>query len=307
MDITFGNEQIFLLLPKLTMDQAREKAWDKKTSVFSSGLTGLFNRPKAEEVQITYSESRYEPFWHVACNVHYKYDRTRSYNVPVIAPEVQSVTVEGKDYSIPTTQRQFTIKGTEHCVEEASTDVIIDAVRGQEQKEQKWKKYVRLDKEAVSDLSMLSIDGNIVVMPEVRASAVVRQVFASILRPIQADLIHEEKADFSTVALYFRPVYAFEYKWEKGGKTVVAEFDGLTGEMNSGGVTLRQQVNSMMSHDLLFDISAEVANMLIPGGGIAVRVAKEWQKNETSKNETPKIEIPEIEMQDLIGQRKRKV
>jgi hypothetical protein len=31
MDITFGKEQIFRLLPKLTMDQAREKAWDKKT------------------------------------------------------------------------------------------------------------------------------------------------------------------------------------------------------------------------------------------------------------------------------------
>ena len=270
MDITFGKEQIFRLLPKLTMDQAREKAWDKKTSVFSSGLTGFFNRPKSEEVHITYSEYRYEPFWHVVCNVRYEYDRTRGYNVPVIAPEVQSVTIDGKDYSIPTTQRQFTIRGTEHCVEEASADIVIDAMRGQEQKEQKWKKYLRLDKELVSDLSELSIDGNIIVMPEMRASAVVRQVFASLLRPIQADIIHEEKADFSIVELYFRPVYAFEYRWEKAGKTVVAEFDGLTGEISSGGVTLRQQVNNMISRELLFDISAEVANMLIPGGGIAV-------------------------------------
>ena len=274
MDIAFGNEQIFRLLPKLTMDQAREKAWDKKTSVFGSGLTGFFNRPKPEEVQITYSEYRYEPFWHVDCNVRYKYDRTRGYNVPVLAPEVQSVTIDGKDYSIPTTQRQFTIKGTEHCIEEASTDVIIDAVSGQEQKEQRWKKYLRLDKESVSDLSNLSIEESIVVMPEMRASAVVRKILASLLRPIQADTIHEEKADFNIVDLYFRPVYAFEYKWEKASKTVVAEFDGLTGEMISGGVTLRQQVDNMMTRDLLFDVSAEAANMLIPGGGIAVRVTK---------------------------------
>lgn len=271
MDITFGKEQIFRLLPKLNMDQARERAWDKKTSVFGSGLTGFFSRPKSEEVQITYNEYRYEPFWHVACSVRYDYDRTHGYNVPVLAPEVKSVTIEGKDYSIKTKPRQFTITGIEHCIEESSTEVIFDAVRLQEQD---WKKYLCLDKEPVSDLSNLSIDGSIVVTPEMRASAVVRKVLASLLRPIQADTIHEEKADVNTVDLYFRPVYAFEYKWETKGKTAVAEFDGLTGEMTSGGVTFRQQVEKIMTRDLLFDVSAEAANLLIPGGGIAVRVAK---------------------------------
>jgi hypothetical protein len=271
METTFGKEQIFRLLPKLNLDQARERAWDKKTSVFGSGLTGFFSRPKPEEVQITYSEYRYEPFWHVACNVHYEYDRTRGYNVPVSAPEVQRVTIDGKDYSITAKPRQFTIKGTEHCIEVASTEVIFDAVRLQEQD---WKKYLRMDKEPVSDLSELSIDESIVVTPEMRASAVVRKVLASLLRPIQADIIHEEKADVNIVDLYFRPVYAFEYKWETKGKTAVAEFDGLTGEMTSGGVTFRQQVEKMITRDLIFDVGTEAANLLIPGGGIAVRVAK---------------------------------
>ena len=192
-----------------------------------------------------------------------------------LAPEVKSVTIDGKDYSITAKPQQFTITGTEHCIEEASTEVIFDAVRLQEQD---WKKYLRLDKESVSDLSKLSIDGSIVVTPEMRASAVVRKVLASLLRPIQADIIHEEKADVNIVDLYFRPVYAFEYKWETKGKTAVAEFDGLTGEMTSGGVTFRQQVEKVITRDLIFDVSAEAANLLIPGGGIAVRVAKEWQK-----------------------------
>ena len=116
-------------------------------------------------------------------------------------------------------------------------------------------------------------------MPVMRASAVVRQVLTSLLRPIQADTIYEEKADVNIVELYFRPVYAFEYKWEpnnskKGSETAVAEFDGLTGEMTSGGVTLRQQVDNVMTRDFLFDVSAEAANLLIPGGGIAVRATK---------------------------------
>lgn len=276
MDIKIGNEQIFCLRPTLTMERAREKAWDKKTSVFG-GFIKIFNRPKSEEIQITYSEFRYEPFWHVACNVHYDYDRMCSYNIKIPDLEVKRVTIDGKDYPVTTEPRQFTIKGIEHCIEENKDNVIIDALHGQEKKD--WEKYLSDEKEIVSDLSQLSTDGNIVVMPVMRASAVVRQVLTSLLRPIQADTIYEEKADVNIVELYFRPVYAFEYKWEpnnskKGSETAVAEFDGLTGEMTSGGVTLRQQVDNVMTRDFLFDVSAEAANLLIPGGGIAVRATK---------------------------------
>jgi hypothetical protein len=76
------------------------------------------------------------------------------------------------------------------------------------------------------------------------------------------------------VGLYFRPVYAFEYKWETKGKTAVAEFDGLTGTMTTGGITLRQQVEKVITRDLIFDLGAMTASMLIPGGNIAVRMAK---------------------------------
>jgi hypothetical protein len=271
MDIRFGEEQIFRLLPTLSMDDAREKAWDKKTSVFGSGLTGIFSRPKSEDVKITYNEFRYEPFWHIACNVRYEYDRTRSYNVPVPSPEVKRVTIDGKDYTIAAEPRQFAITGTEHCIEESGTQVIFDAVRG---KEQMWEKYLRFDKETVIDIDKLSTDGCIVVMPEMRASAAVRQVLASMLKPIQADIIHEEKANIHIVDLYFRPVYAFEYKWESKGKTTVAEFDGLTGVMTSGGVTLRQQFEKMITRDLIFDVGADAANLLLPGSSIALKVAK---------------------------------
>ncbi|MDD4653019.1 MAG: hypothetical protein PHQ34_12415, partial [Methanothrix sp.] len=234
-------------------------------------LTGLFSRPKSEDVKITYNEFRYEPFWHIACNVHYEYDRTRSYNVPVIAPEVKSVTVDGKNYTIAAEPRQFAITGTEHCMEESGTEIIFDAVRG---KEQKWEKYLRFDKETVIDIEKLSSEGCLVVMPEMRASAAVRQVLASMLRPIQADIVHEEKATIHIVDLYFRPVYAFEYKWEPKGKTMVVEFDGLTGVMTSGGITLRQQFEKMITRDLIFDVGADAANLLLPGSSIAFKVAK---------------------------------
>jgi hypothetical protein len=166
---------------------------------------------------------------------------------------------------------QFTIDGVEHCVEEASNEIIFDAIHKQQRD---WKNYLRFDKQVVVDLAKLAPEGNIVVQPEMHASAAVRQVLASMLRPIQADEIHAEKVDIKKVGLYFRPVYAFEYKWETKGKTAVAEFDGLTGTMTTGGITLRQQVEKIITRDLIFDVGAMGANALIPGCGIAIRMAK---------------------------------
>jgi hypothetical protein len=203
--------------------------------------------------------------------VHYEYDRKRNYIVPILAPEVQRVTIHDMDYLVTANPRQFTIVGVEHCIEEASTEVIFDALKSEQRD---WKSYLLFDKEVVSDLAKFAPEGNIVVQPEMHASAAVRQVLASMLRPIQADKIHAEIVDIQKVGLYFRPVYAFEYKWETKGKIAVAEFDGLTGAMTTGGIPLRQQVGKIITPDLIFDVSVDAINLLVPGGSIAVKVAK---------------------------------
>lgn len=311
MDIVVGKEQVFCLIPRLNINQARECAWDKKTNVFPSGVTGLLNRSKQEEVQekawnkktnvfaggvtgllnrsaeilnrprpedikITDSICRYEPFWHVTSNVRYVYDRTRDYNVPINEQEVKYVTIDEKDYPLMSNARQFTITVIEHCIEEASADVIYDGVSGQENK---WKRYLSFDRELVKDLSTFSVEGSIVVSPEITASNVVRKVLDPLFKSIKSMTIFEQKAVVDKVDLYFRPVYAFEYEWVTTGRTAVAEFDGLTGEMILGGVSLSQHVQKAMTRDLIFDLSQEAANLLVPGGGIAVRVIKEFAKD----------------------------
>jgi hypothetical protein len=87
-------------------------------------------------------------------------------------------------------------------------------------------------------------------------------------------VIHEERVDVEAIELNFRPVYAFEYEWATKGKRVVLEFDALTGEMHSGGKKLSDQIKSIITRDLLFDVTADAAGMLVPGGSIAVKLVK---------------------------------
>lgn len=55
---------------------------------------------------------------------------------------------------------------------------------------------------------------------------------------------------------------------------MVLECDGLTGEIKTGGATLKDQIRKVMNREMLFDISAEAVGAVIPGGGIAIKLAK---------------------------------
>lgn len=97
------------------------------------------------------------------------------------------------------------------------------------------------------------------VPPGAKAGAVVRQVITEIVRPVQAHVIHSEHVVVEEIHLLFRPVYAFEYVWAAKNKRVVIECDGLTRALTNGGNTLKQQLQSFLDRDLLFDISADEA------------------------------------------------
>ena len=101
-----------------------------------------------------------------------------------------------------------------------------------------------------------------------------RQVLGEVIRPAQnAQVIHEERVDVETIELNFVPVYALEYEWVSKGKRSVIEFDAVTGEICTGK-KLETSGKGMISRDLLFDLTADAAGILVPGGSIAIKLVK---------------------------------
>ncbi|NYT06628.1 MAG: hypothetical protein GKC04_09755, partial [Methanomicrobiales archaeon] len=118
-------------------------------------------------------------------------------------------------------------------------------------------------------------DGDVIVVPaKVKASSLTRSIVAEMLHPVEADSITVEEIRVQALHLYFRPVYAFEYAWPSKQKTAVLELDAATREVRHGGVTLRQKMQEVFSEHDLFDIGADVIDLLVPGGGIALKLAK---------------------------------
>ena len=83
----------------------------------------------------------------------------------------------------------------------------------------------------------------------------------------------EEEVVLETTDLFYRPVWAFEFTWNGKGKQAIVEIDSVTGQTRAGKA-LVSQIRGALNRDLLFDVGADTVGMIVPGGSIAVKLAK---------------------------------
>jgi hypothetical protein len=274
MDIYISDERAFYYVPQFSLDVARDRVEQKKSSLVAGTVGSLFSRPKPEEIQVVSVESRLESFWLISVHAHTAYDRSCTYTIPVSGSEIKQVTLLGQDMPVfpnPKGGSSITLTGMEHCDEERRVSYTFDGFTGEKAD---FTKYLSFAKTEITDLEHFAPEGMLVVTPQAHATAVVRPVLVEVIKPVRAQVIHEERVDVEAIELNFRPVYALEYEWAAKGKKVVLEFDALTGEMRSGGKKLSDHIKSMLTRDLLFDVTADAAGILVPGGSIAVKLVK---------------------------------
>jgi hypothetical protein len=273
MDIYLATERAFHLTPQYSIEVARDRLEQKKSSLVAGTVGAMLSRPKPEEIQAVSAESRLEAFWLINTLVRTVYDNHRTYTVPVNGPEVKRVSALGQELPVATGTKgaaSFTLEAVEHCVEESRGSYTFDSAGSRAD----LSKYLSFAKVEIADLGQFTPPGVLVVPPQANATTVMRAVLADAIKPVQAQKIHEEQVNVEALDLYFRPVYAVEYVWTAKGKQVVLEFDALTGEARSGGKKLSDQMKSVVTRDLIFDVTADAVGMIVPGGGIAVKLIK---------------------------------
>ena len=92
---------------------------------------------------------------------------------------------------------------------------------------------------------------------------IAKTLLMTMTKQIQADKILSDVVEISTLDLYFRPIYAFEFTWKTKSKTGIAEFDAATGNMIAGKVA-RGKSDQPITKEGLFDINDETATSLVP-------------------------------------------
>lgn len=274
MDIQLANERLLLLEERLTMDEIQQRAMDRRVGAFGGGLGSLLQRPKPDDVALVTRQRRLLPFWHVAARAVYVYDRQRDYTVASSASEVTAVTVDGQRHELEQAtgnQRAFRLKALEHCRNEFHAETFTDGLTGTPVAD--GAALISGLRSEILDPATLAAGDTIVVPPEQRASFVVRKTLAEVMKPVQADTILEESMVLEATDLYYRPVWAFEFSWQGHDKQGVIEIDSLTGQTTTGKAMLGQ-IKGMLTRDLLFDVGADTVGLFVPGGSIAVKLAR---------------------------------
>lgn len=273
MEISLAEEHAYYFIPQISLEVARDRVEKKKTSLVAGMFGTLISRPNPAEIQVVSVENRLEPYWMVSASSRTAYERAQVYTIPIKGEEVREVTVLGQKLRINTAgSPSFTVNGIEHCVEENHVTRYFDGLSGQKAD---LSRFQTLTKTEITDLANFAPDGSLVVPPQMKATAIVRQVLGEVIQPVsKAQTINEERVDIQAIELNFRPVYAFEYEWASKGKRVVVEFDALLGDSRSGGKKWSDQIKGIITRDLFFDVTADAVGMLVPGGSIAVKLVK---------------------------------
>jgi hypothetical protein len=274
MEITLVQERAMILQEQLSMDQAEGRAWSHKLDAFGrlERVTSLFSRPKDDDFELLYKEKRYQPFWHIVCTARYVYERRRQYPLKVSGPEIKSVTIEGTQYDA--TPGTIALVGLEHCREELREELYVDGLSNEPCPDLGVYLQYPTTVIAEDDLDDFQPQDAIVVPPQARATAIVRDILIGMIKSVQADRIIEDSIGVERVDLYYRPVYAFQYRWKSKDKETIIEYDAMTGKLQAGGKTFQQYVGKFLDPEFLFDIGTETVDLLVPGGGLAIKLVQ---------------------------------
>lgn len=275
MQIEVAAQRILLLKDQITPEEAKDKAWQKKVSAFDalSKVAGFLSRPKDEDFTLVYSEHRYEPFWHVSAKARYEYTRTTNYKIPVNAKEVRTVTVHDIKYDVQ--DGTIFVPVLEYCLQEELDENLVDGITGKSAPN--LRPYLSMKPHEVTGQLKDEVSADaILIPPQARVSAIMRDSLAKMIKGIQADTILAEQVEVTCVDLYYRPVYAFKYAWASKQKEAILEVDGLTGEIRPGNRVFNEYFGKVLDQNFLFDIGADAVGMFVPGGSIAVKAAKKY-------------------------------
>ena len=280
-------KKVYIFEPVYDISAATEQANKKKLDAFGMmAKFNILNKPKDEAVHAGRSELRYEPFWFIDSNRKVDYKLLLERKLEVDDEYANSILIDGKTYEIfedskksfvSNDKRYSTLNVQYNCNREIKYKTYIDGL-GRNIKSENYEKLFKNSNYKFKEVEDLTNIDNI-INPTFSFSSAIEEMKNSLLREkIISHEILTDDAIVDKIYLYFRPVYAFEFIWSNENKVGIIEIDGLNGEISEKGVWLKDRVSKVMTRDMFFDIGGEIANGMVPGSGVVVKMIDRMTK-----------------------------
>ncbi len=280
-------KKVYIFEPVYDISAATEQANKKKLDAFGMmAKFNILNKPKDEAVHAGRSELRYEPFWFIDSNRKVDYKLLLERKLEVDDEYATSILIDGKTYEIfedskksfvSNDKRYSTLNVQYNCNREIKYKTYIDGL-GRNIKSENYEKLFKNSNYKFKEVEDLTNIDNI-INPTFSFSSAIEEMKNSLLREkIISHEILTDDAIVDKIYLYFRPVYAFEFIWSNENKVGIIEIDDLNGEVSEKGVWHKDRVSKVMTRDMFFDIGGEIANGMVPSGGVVVKMIDKMTK-----------------------------
>ena len=280
-------KKVYIFEPVYDISAATEQANKKKLDAFGMmAKFNILNKPKDEAVHAARSELRYEPFWFIDSNRIVDYKLLLERKLEVDDEYANSILIDGKTYEIfedskksfvSNDKKYSTLNVQYNCNREIKYKTYIDGL-GRNIKSENYEKLFKNSNYKFKEVEDLTNIDNI-INPTFSFSSAIEEMKNSLLREkIISHEILTDDAIADKIYLFFKPVYAFEFIWSNENKVGIIEIDGLNGEISEKGVWLKDRVSKVMTRDMFFDIGGEIANGMVPGGGVVVKMIDRMTK-----------------------------
>ena len=280
-------KKVYIFEPVYDISAATEQANKKKLDAFGMmAKFNILNKPKDEAVHAARSELRYEPFWFIDSNRIVDYKLLLERKLEVDDEYANSILIDGKTYEIfedskksfvSNDKRYSTLNVQYNCNREIKYKTYIDGL-GRNIKSENYEKLFKNSNYKFKEVEDLTNIDNI-INPTFSFSSAIEEMKNSLLREkIISHEILTDDAIADKIYLFFKPVYAFEFIWSNENKVGIIEIDGLNGEVSEKGVWLKDRVSKVMTRDMFFDIGGEIANGMVPSGGVVVKMIDRMTK-----------------------------
>jgi len=251
---------------------ARSQAESEKANAFGwTAKLKLWDRPKEADIQLSSSEKRFEPFWHISAERNSTFEKKAEYNIQTVSPYAQSVRMLEQNFDLDS-KRVIVLSGVESCFKRNAISEYFDGLKRKVTEKSLAEYATKYQKHELGADEVLNL-----MPPENGAAYLIQQVKARLMEPIQADEMLEDTLQINSLTLFYRPVYAFEFGWRD--KRGVVEIDALTGCVNREGSIFGGVAKKLVTRDVLFDMGAEVANLIVPGGSVVVKLVNNATKS----------------------------
>ena len=280
-------KKVYIFEPVYDISAATEQANKKKLDAFGMmAKFNILNKPKDEAVHAGRSELRYEPFWFIDSNRKVDYKLLLERKLEVDDEYATSILIDGKTYEIfedskksfvSNDKRYSTLNVQYNCNREIKYKTYIDGL-GRNIKSENYEKLFKNSNYKFKEVEDLTNIDNI-INPTFSFSSAIEEMKNSLLREkIISHEILTDDAIVDKIYLYFRPVHTFAFKGSTENKVGIIEIDGLNGEISEKGVWLKDRVSKVMTRDMFFDIGGEIANGMVPGSGVVVKMIDRMTK-----------------------------